>query len=371
MLFREYFPTDFDIFKNGTSITLFLLFLLFLFLGFFIIYKQVALVKKGEFTIFDLIQCVFYGVIFSMSVMVVLGMAFIFAVNTPSFWEPSELNPNPASPPDISPLWLMTPVLVCLAYISFYPLVDFLYIALSEESDEGLTPFHKFLGENIINRWNNKSLSIISAIGFYLLVFIAPPLMFYFFLGFPFITIYVTWMIAYPLMILTFYGAKGWIAGFYNVVLHIEDLKRSIFIGFEDGERTLEEAKDFPNITGPRILMGLMLFVYVWAWISMMQTLAFYFTGSMAISTYSYAGMVFVTLLMGIVGYFTRFWGRKIKYRTIDTMFAAYLMAAVGINVLANFLIVNPEKLADTFNYTVIGFHELIPNFLLFAFAAV
>ncbi|MFO8018612.1 MAG: HEAT repeat domain-containing protein [Promethearchaeia archaeon] len=366
---RAYFPQDLNMFNNSTSIILFIIFLAAFVFGFFLIYRQVALVKKGEFEVADTLQCVLYGFIFSMAIMIVIGMAFIFAVNTPSFWEPTPLNPNPPSPPNINPLWLILPVLVCLIYISVYPLIDFLFIALSEESDEGLTVFHKFLGDHIINRTDNKTTSIISAVGFYLGIFILPPLIFYFLLGFPFITIYITWMIAYPLMILTFYGSKGWVAGFYNVLVHIE--QRSFFLGFEDTDRMMEEAKDFPNITGPRILLGMMLFVFVWAWISMIQTLAFYFSGQMAISTYSYAGMVFVTLLFGIIGYFTRYWNRQIKYRGIDISFAGYLMAAVGINVLANFLIVNSSKLYSSFNYTIIGMHELIPNFLLFSFAAV
>ncbi|MHA1146877.1 MAG: sister chromatid cohesion protein PDS5 [Promethearchaeota archaeon] len=366
MIFREYFPTDFNIFKDATSITLFILFIVFFLLGFFIIHRQVALVKKGEFEIVDWVRCGIYGFIFSMAIMIVMGMAFIFAVNTPDFWEQKPWESEPPVPPEISPLWLVLPLLICLFYIAFYPLVDFLYIALSEETDEGLTPFHKFLGDHWINRSENKIIRIISAVVLWSLFFF-PPL-FFWYLDFPYIMVLVTWCLVYPMMILTFYGAKGYIAGLSNVYYHLPDLKRSLFLGFEDGKRSMEE---FAKDPGPRILLGLMLFVFVWAWISMIQTLAFYFSGTMAISTYSYAGMVFVTLLFGIIGYFTRFWGRKIKYRGIDIFFAAYLMAAVGVNVLVNFLLVNPEKLEQTFNYGIIGLHELIPNFRLFAFPAV
>ncbi|MHA1758199.1 MAG: hypothetical protein ACTSVV_15600 [Promethearchaeota archaeon] len=373
MFFREYFPNDFNIFKDSVSITLVIIFLAFFVFGFILIYKQVALVKKGEFKILDTLQCVFYGIIFSFSVMIVMGMAFIFAVNTPDFWKQKPWESKPPTPPEINPLFLILPLFICLFYISIYPLIDFLFIALSEESDEGLTPFHKFLGENFINKSDKKIIRVISAILLYL-IFVGPPIIFWY-LGFqgittpiPFIMILITFTITYPLMILTFYGSKGYIAGISNVYYHLPDFKRSFFLGFEDGKRNMEEFLDDP---GPRILLGLMLFVYVWAWISMIQTLAYYFTGKMAISTYSYAGMVFVTLLFGIIGYFTRFWGRKIKYRGIDILFASYLMAAVGINVLVNFLIVNPDKLRETFDYTIIGLHELIPNYLLFAFPAV
>ena len=112
-----------------------------------------------------------------------------------------------------------------------------------------------------------------------------------------------------------------------------------------------------------------MLFVFVWAWISLIQTVVFFFTGSLAISTMSSA-FVFVTLFFGIIGYFTRFWGRKIKYRGIDIYFAAYLMASIGINVLVNFLIVNPNQLSYSFDFWNLT-SQIVPNYLMFAWAAV
>ena len=347
---------------DSVTIAYFLILIGFFLLGFYIIYKQVALVKKGEFNIRDGLQCLIYGLIFSMAVMIVMGMAFVFSIETPEFWENS-----PTPPPDLQPLILLIPFLTCFVYIAIYPLIDFLFIALSEESDEGLTPFHKFIGDRFINKSDKKPVRVIMAIISYLMISM-PPLILWATIRIPFIMVLISWMLVYPLMILTFYGSKGYIAGISNVYYHLPDLKRSIFLGFEDGKRSMREFKDDP---GPRILLGLMLFVFAWSWISMIQTVSFFFTGTMAVSTMSYTGMVFVTLLMGIIGYFTRFWGRKIKYRGIDIYFAAYLMAAVGINVLVNFLIVNPDKLANTFDFTLIGLHELIPNSRTFAFAAV
>jgi len=347
-------------FGNSVSIALFIIFLITFSLGTILIYYQVSLVLKGEFKLKEWLQCILFGIIFSLAVMIVMSMAFIFAVNTPEFWENST---TPA--PDIDPFFLTFPFIVCLAYISFYPLIDFLFIALSEETDEGLTPFHKLIGEKIIKRPNNKILRLIFAVGFYFLIFFFPPIILSL-LGLPFLMIWISWMLAYPLMILTYYGSKGYIAGITDVYYHIPDMSRSLFLGFEDGKRTL---KEFTNDPTPRIVIGLMLFVYVWAWISAIQTIMFYFTGALAISPYSYAGMVFVTLLFGIIGYFTRFWSRKIKYSPLHIFFAAYLIAAVGLNVLVNFLIVNSEKLHDSF--ITWDFTEgIVPNYLLFAWTA-
>ncbi|MFX1259560.1 MAG: hypothetical protein ACFFAN_17030, partial [Promethearchaeota archaeon] len=339
------------------EIILLIIFMVFFIFGFYIIYRQVSLVKKGEFNIKDRLQCIVYGIIFSMAVMIVITVGFIFTVKTPEFWE--------TTPPDIHPLALLIPFIFCLIYISLYPLIDFLYIALSKESDEGLTPFHKFISNKIINRFKKKPIAILFAIVFYALVFLLVPL-FFALLGLPFIIGWLTFMLIYPLMILTYYGSKGYIAGILNLYYHIPDIKRSIFLNFEDSKRGI---KQFLSNPSSYIVFGLMLFVFVWAWISLIQTIAFFFTGSLAISTMS-SVFVFVTLFFGILGYFTRFWQRKIKYRGIDIYFAAYLMAAIGINVLINFLIVNPNKLFYTFNLWNLT-NQITPNSSLLAWAAV
>jgi HEAT repeat protein len=291
--------------------------------------------------------------------MVVIAMAFIFAVKTPEFWQGSSM-----VPPNINPLSLLLPFALCLGYISIYPLLDFLFIALSSESDEGLTPFHRFIGNKIINITSSKIISVIMASVLYL-IFIVPPLILSI-AGLPFLMIWITWLLVYPLMILTFYGSKGYIAGISSEFYHIPNIKRSLFLNFENSKRGM---KQFASNPKPYIFLGLMLFVFVWAWISFFQTIVFFFSGSLAISTMT-SYFVFVTLLFGIIGYFTRFWGRKIKYRGIDIYFAAYLMAAIGINVLVNFLIVNADKLTDTFNFWAFTVN-ITPNFIMFAWAAV
>ena len=339
-----------------------ILFIIFLFLsalGFFIIYKQVALVKKGEFNIRDRLQCLIYGIVFGAGVMIVIAMAFIFTVKTPEFWENSTL-----TPPNIDPLALLIPLVFCIGYISFYPLIDFLFIALSSELDEGLTPFHKFISNRIINFSKSKIISVAMAVILYI-IFIIPPLLLSF-TGLPFLIVWISWLLVYPLMILTFYGSKGYIAGISNEYYHIPDLKRSIFLNFEDSKRG---AKQFISNPKPYIVLGLMIFVFIWAWISLIQTVIYFFSGSLAFSTMS-SYFVFVTLLFGIIGYFTRFWGRKIKYRGIDIYFAAYLIATIGINVLVNFLIVNIGKLTETFGYWIFS-AEIILNSPMFAWAAI
>ena len=328
------------------EIIILVLFFLIFGVGFFLIYKQVALVKKGELTFKDRLQCLIYGFLFSSGIMVVISMGFIFTDNT------------------VNPLILTIPLFICLMYVSFYPLVDFLFIALSKGSDEGLTPFHSFLSQKFINVFKSKLLSALMAVVLYLVI--ALPPIFLTLTGLPFSLLWISWILFYPLLILTYYGTKGYIAGISAQYYSIPEMKRAIFLNFEDQKRGMVQFLSNPT---PFVVFGMMLFVFVWAWISLIQTVAFFFTGSLAISTMS-SYFVYVTLFFGIIGYFTRFWGRKIKYRGIDIYFAAYLMAAIGINVLVNFLLVNIGVLSPAFNSWEFT-KTIIPHYSNFSWAAI
>ncbi len=342
------------------EIVLIVTFMATILLGTIIIYKQIALVKKGIIKKIDLIQCVFYGFIFGVSTLIVIVMAVFFTINNADFWKDSTIGP-----PTLNPLFLLIPLIICLIYLTIYPLIDFLFIALSEKTHEGLTPFHKAIGRNVINRKNSKkTTSLLRAVTFYLLYIL--PLLLSLLFNFHVIIVWITSVLVYPLMILTFYGSKGYIAGISDVYYHIPAIDRSIFLNFEDNKRAF---KEFSSNPGPFILLGVMIFVFVWAWISLFQTIMFFFTGIIFISTMA-SFFVFVTLAMGVIGYFTRFWGRKITFRAIDIYFAAYLMASIGVNVLVNFIVVNANMLTNTFQVWLLT-AEIISYYRVFAWAAV
>ncbi|MFX1499143.1 MAG: HEAT repeat domain-containing protein [Promethearchaeota archaeon] len=328
------------------ELILLIVFIIVFLFGYYIIYKQVALVKKGELKIKDRLQCGIYGIIFSLATMIVVSMGVIFATEK------------------LNPLYLLIPFIICLIYMSIYPLTDFLYIALSKESDEGLTPFHRFISKNIINRSENKKLSLLMALLLYSL-FVVPPILFSL-AGLPLLLTWIFTVLIYPLLNLILYGTKGYIAGISNEYYHIPEIKRSLFLNFENSKRGVKQFLSHPR---SYIFLGFMIFVFVWAWISLIQTVSFYFTRTFAISTMS-SYFVYVTLFFGIIGYFTRFWGRKIKYRGIDIYFAAYLMAAIGINVFTNFILVNINVLSSTLNFWSLT-QEIEPNFILFAWPSI
>ncbi|MHA1725088.1 MAG: HEAT repeat domain-containing protein [Promethearchaeota archaeon] len=328
--------------------------------GFIIIYRQVSLIKKGEFTLKDRLFCFIYAIFFAMGASVVIGMAIIFTIETPEFWEASE-----TPPPTFNPLFFLIPFFVCLGYISIYPLIDFLFMALNKRAERGFTPIHEFIEDKIINLKENHLFRVLISVIFYLGAIIS-PIMILMLIGVPLIVSYISWVLIYPLIILTYFGSKGYIAGISDVFYHIPDMRRSIFLHFEDRKRAFNE---FAMNPAPYIVFGLMIFVYIWAWISMIQTIGFFFTGTLAISTMS-SYFVFITLFLGISGYFTRYFGRQIQSKGYHLLFAAYLMTAIGINVLVNFLLVNPDKLEFVFSLTSLT-SEITSNYKLFAWSAI
>jgi len=56
--------------------------------------------------------------------------------------------------------------------------------------------------------------------------------------------------------------SKRYIAGITNAYYHIPDIKRSLFLGFEDSKRSFTQFLTNPK---PFIILGLMSFIFIWA----------------------------------------------------------------------------------------------------------
>jgi HEAT repeat protein len=153
-------------------------------------------------------------------------------------------------------------------------------------------------------------------------------------------------------MIINFFGIRGYIGGIVENYYNIPVISRSSFLGYDKSNRAFQEFKEGPFY---RIMLGLMIFLYFWTWYSLIQTSSSVFSRNQAgFNNMQYPWSVFLVLIFGITGYFSRFWGRKVKFRWMDILFAAWLIACVGINVMINFLIPNNDKLADIFSLSPI-----------------
>ena len=325
----SFFEIGFE--PNFWTILLVMVFVILFGVGYYIIALQVKLVKKEVWNNFDRLKCGIFGLVFAFAILIIITMAVTFFNGTQP-WGYQETGSI-----------LLTSLMVCLVFITIFPLIDFLSMARNQEVT-ALTPFQEFLEVHIINKFK-PPVSYIVAFLLYVLMFIVPPFVLMHF-NLPFIFAWTSWQLIFPVSIITFYGAKGYMSGLCDNYYSIPNLGKSVFQAFEPGHRLSREFLDAPI---PRVMVGLMLYLYFWVAFSLVQTLVFFFTQKMAVSTMSSSLTVYITLIFGVVGYFSRFWGRKIKFRTMDILFAAYLLAATGINVLVKFLLVNMNILRDVF----------------------
>ena len=194
-------------------------------------------------------------------------------------------------------------------------------------------------------------ISLIWAIILYIIFFLLPPYLLIVYGHIDFIFAVVSWELIFPLSILCYYGVKGYIASVSTFYNKIPRLGRSIFLSFEEPTRGTAEFLRDPI---SRVFAGLLLFAYVWAGYNFTITIVALNPYYAVKSTLSYAFTVYIVLFFGIYGYFSKFWGRKIKFRTNDLLFSAYLIGAVGVGVLVNFLVFNSIILRPVFSQWIL-----------------
>ncbi|MHA1822051.1 MAG: HEAT repeat domain-containing protein [Promethearchaeota archaeon] len=332
--------------------------------GYYLIAQQIKLVKGNAFSIGDYVKCIVYAFIFASGVFIIIAMMMIFALNG------TKIKILPPQKGDFSALFLW-PIAYLMIFLLVFPLVELLYMAHSKEN-KGLTVFEEFVADKILHKVN-RFLAYILAVLLWLGIYIIPPTLIWLIGGLPFIFPFLTFSMAVPIIIINHFGDRGYIKGLVDSYYHIPVMSRSVFLSFDTSKRVSREFLDKPI---PRIWYILQIVLYVWTWISLIQTVNLIFSGSLAINTMS-GFTVFVVLTFGITGYFSRFWGRKVKFRTMDILIAAWLIACVGINVMINFMMANADKLAPTFlHWSVtapIAAHHYFPSgdHLLFVPAAV
>jgi HEAT repeat protein len=98
-----------------------------------------------------------------------------------------------------------------------------------------------------------------------------------------------------------------------------------------------------------RVFYGLQVFFIFWICISLVTTLQ-KMTAEIVTPIQTFLQwQVFISLFFGFTGYFTRFWSRKVKFRTMDVFISAWLVAVTGLNVMINYVVSNSGIFTDVF----------------------
>jgi len=207
--------------------------------GFYLIYQQIKLVKEEIFSIWDYLKCFIYGFIFASGVIIIITMMLIFAYkDITTLPEPSVIGDN------ISGL-LLAPIFYLMVFLLLFPLVDFLYMAHSD-NNKGLSAFQEFIAEKLIHRIK-KPLRYLVAVALWFFFSILPPIILMFSFGFPFIIAFLSWSIVLPIMIISFFGIRGYISGIADNYFHIPVINRSSFLSFDKSDRGVKEFAEAPG----------------------------------------------------------------------------------------------------------------------------
>ena len=297
--------------------------------GYYLMAKQVKLVKKEIWDNADRFKSFIWGFFFGNSVTVIITIMMAFTISKIEKNYPPE---QVSAVGTVAP-FIIFPLIFCLLFISLYPLADLIYMASGENA---MTPIQKPF-KKIID-FVPKPYTYIIAVLLYFFVILLPPLVLIYVLHIELMISWISWALIYPMVLLTYYGVLGFMIILGMTLSRIPSMERSTFLFFDSSKRA---NKEFLRDPLNRILYGLLIFVYIFQFYAFIRNIVRldpnFWTAPSSHWYDIFNWMIYVSLGISITVYFSRFWGRKIKFKTMDILFASFLIAAVGINVLTTY----------------------------------
>ncbi len=335
MGFQEFF----DLFQRDFPITLSVVnlsiaWLIAFGIGYYLMSSQVKLVKKEIWKFRDSIKCVIFGIFFAMGFIIIIAMMETIILET------QDMVYDGQAP------YILYPILICLIFITIYPLFDFLFMAKSE-TELSVIPVQKPF-EKLIKSVK-KPYTYLVALGLYLVVFILPLFLFGLLTKIPMFIYWVSWMLIYPMLILSYYASIGYVRGFWILYSRIPEMERSTFLAFDAEKRGF---KEFLRDPMTRIVWGTLIWTYVYTPVVVVRTLrrlSMNFDIMYHIAQHSFDWYLPIALGFAVSTFFSRYWKRKVKVSTRSILFSAFLIAAVGINILINYTIARPDLFREIY----------------------
>ncbi|MHA1896236.1 MAG: HEAT repeat domain-containing protein [Promethearchaeota archaeon] len=309
--------------------------LMFFILGFMLVYnnlRKVNLIEGEKFSFEDWRTCIIFGLMFSLTTVFILNL-------TLEFFFPSQL-------PFIGDYLLV----ILLLMLFIYPLWDMFYLA--RPTSDAVHDFHTFLETHIFDRVRDERALLVS-LGVFSVMYIAPILIISQILNVPMLDIAFIWFLIFPLFFLSTYAALGQVG---NII-------------------SFSFAYTIPkNVTRGSTLLYMMkrvigIIIIIIAWVPFF--IAIYNVYSPVATILGGGGLeqkagvtailsLFTTVVFGIQGFFNKFWNRKSKTRIIDFIFGGYIFIAIGVNMLINFMAINPSIVENILNASIFGAQPLL-----------
>lgn len=305
------------------------------FFGFFIMYKEIKIIKQKNVKKREIMYALVFGVIFSAAAM--LGVVIVIQyVSTASIFTGTP-STSILLPRFTSSLFLL---LSCVLLV--YPLMEF--IALALEKKQG-SPFkyQEVVFKYLSTRIKSVPGRIAVATAAYLAVFHAVPLLLQLLGVVPYFLSLLILMQFFPVFLLSRLGSQGY---FWGVNLHyynIFEKERLVYAAFEDPKRVLKTFKESPI---PMLALPVMVFTYFNTFYSLVQMFFLFDTTITAKSlNFTFVFSTTMNVLFQLVGFYNRYWKKQVKYKMTEIMFAGYLFSSLSINIFLNFLVKQPDVL--------------------------
>lgn len=317
---------------NRWTISIIVILVLSILFGYYLMASQVKIVKKEFWKWSDTLKCAFFGIFFGLGITLIAAniVTFILDLNDLGYQDQA--------------VFLLVPMVLCLIFVSIYPLIEFLFMAHFKH-EISATPFQKPF-ERIIKSLKSPWSYIVAGL-LYLLVIPLPPLVLMYAFNVEFLIAWISWQLIYPLLIIIYYASVGYIIAFGIFAVSIPHLSRSTFLHFDKSNRAIKEFFKIPTIY---IVFGSLFYSYGYFIYKTIVTLArFNINYVSATPKYNIDWSIPISLGFAISAYFNRYWKRKVKSSTQSIVFSAYLIAALSVNIVINYVIVRPSYFEDVF----------------------
>jgi len=309
--------------------------MLFFYFGFMLVYKnlkKINLIEGEKFIAEDWISCSLFGFMFSASLLFIINLIFDVLLESQ----------NPASIAGYT-------LIILIVILMIYPLWEMTF--LGRPTSDSVHAFHKFLETKILDRFSGIKVYVITIL-LYLVIYILPIFIITVITAKMIGSIVFFWFLIFPLFFLNYFAAAGQMSTIIGTTY-----RNSHFISKKQENVLLEKNK---NVMG--IIMPLILIIIAWIpFILSVYTFGGAISGIFDPNLKETQGIsallsIFTTVVFGIKGFFSKFWNKKSKTKSIDFIFSGYIFIGIGVNMLINFSAINPAVVSQVLSVEILGF---------------
>ncbi|MHA1891821.1 MAG: HEAT repeat domain-containing protein, partial [Promethearchaeota archaeon] len=335
------------------------LFGLFTLVGYFIIIKEIKVIKSYNVSKKEHFFSVIFGLIFSSAILLglLIGMEY-GSQSLSSFLK----KPLAISLPRLT----IITFLIIYSILAVYPLLEFIFLVCNVKEDS-IFFYQDIFYRKVFSKVKNMQLIVrlLIAILAYILIFIVIPLLFN--IAFPgsFFMVSIMLFQVFPIYTLSKLGAEGYFWGINLNYYNIMEKDKFLYTFMDDFKKTNKKIKENPI---PPLALPIMIFVYINSYFSLYQMIGILTGNSNKSLGFTFLFSTIINILLALVGYYNKYWKKQIKYKLSEILLAGYLFAALAMNIFLNFYVKMPDILKTDFE-TAFGFSagEISSN-LVFSF---